>query len=66
MNPGAKTIFLQGDISLLRGVDAVCESIKEQEPNQINLLFMTQGIWGIGGRDGMYIYIFHLERCVYV
>jgi hypothetical protein len=54
LNPGAKTIFLQGNISLLRDVDTVCESIKEQEPNKINLLFMRQGIWGIGGIDGIY------------
>ena len=41
-NPRAHITFIEGQVALIRGVDAVCEQIKQQVGN-IDLLFMSQG-----------------------
>ncbi|BDD60380.1 hypothetical protein MPDQ_002369 [Monascus purpureus] len=42
MNPDGEYIFIKADVSLLHGVDKVCEQIKEREQS-ISILFQSQG-----------------------
>lgn len=51
IQPEAEATFIRKDLTLLKNVDEVCEEIKAKE-KQINLLFMTQGILSLKGRDG--------------
>ncbi|KAL4789805.1 hypothetical protein BDV19DRAFT_373551, partial [Aspergillus venezuelensis] len=50
LNPNAQPTFLKADISLLKGVDSVCDEIKKRE-KYLNLLFMTPGYLTLSGRD---------------
>ncbi|KAL4967694.1 uncharacterized protein BDV14DRAFT_21046 [Aspergillus stella-maris] len=50
LNPNAQPTFLKADISLLKGVDSICEEIKKRE-KYLNLLFMTPGYLTLSGRD---------------
>ncbi|KAL4947819.1 hypothetical protein BDW69DRAFT_199349 [Aspergillus filifer] len=50
LNPNAQPTFLKADISLLKGVDGVCEEIKKRE-KYLNLLFMTPGYLTLSGRE---------------
>ncbi|KAL4936348.1 hypothetical protein BDV06DRAFT_205256 [Aspergillus oleicola] len=50
LNPDAQPMFLKADISLLKGVDSVCDQIKKRE-KYLNLLFMTPGYLTLSGRD---------------
>ncbi|KAI9891307.1 MAG: hypothetical protein M1814_002820 [Vezdaea aestivalis] len=50
INNGSQVKFVKSDITLLRNVDAACQSIKASE-EKINLLFLSPGIAGLGGRD---------------
>lgn len=52
LNPSATVRFIQSDVSELRTVDKVCRQIGEEETN-INLLFMSAGIFHLRGREGM-------------
>jgi len=51
INPDCQTRFVQGDVSLLRNVDKVCDEIKASE-DKINLLFLSAGILTMAGRTG--------------
>ncbi|KAE8143470.1 hypothetical protein BDV38DRAFT_233784 [Aspergillus pseudotamarii] len=50
INPSGKFQFIKTDASLLRGVDSACEVIQQKE-SQINLLFLSCGIFTLKGRD---------------
>ncbi|KAH7236656.1 hypothetical protein BKA59DRAFT_405342 [Fusarium tricinctum] len=50
LNPTARLIFIQSDLTLLSNVDDVCRQITERE-DKINLLFMTAGFLSLQGRD---------------
>ncbi|KAM3440318.1 hypothetical protein NHJ13734_003336 [Beauveria thailandica] len=50
INPSARATFVQADISVLRNVDTVCETIAEKE-KKLNLLFMTPGYMTLKGWD---------------
>ena len=52
LNPDGKIYFVKSDISLLRGVDTVCDEIKSKE-SRVNLLFLSAGMMTSKGRDGM-------------
>lgn len=51
LNPESQTKFIQGDVSLLRNVDKICDEIKSSE-EKINLLVLSAGILSMKGRDG--------------
>ena len=51
IQPDGETTFIRKDLTMLKNVDEVCEEIKAKE-NTVNLLFMTQGILSMKGRDG--------------
>lgn len=51
LNPEGVFSFVQGDLTLLKNVDKVCEDIKAKE-EKINLLFMTTGFLTMAGRNG--------------
>ena len=51
MQPDAEAAFIQKDLTLLKNVDEVCNEIKAKE-TKLNLLFMSQGILSMKGRDG--------------
>lgn len=51
IQPDGQLTFIKKDLTLLKNVDEVCEEIKEKE-KKLNLLFMTQGIASMKGRDG--------------
>jgi len=50
INSDCQTHFIQGDVSLLRNVDRVCQEIKASE-EKINLLFLSAGMLTMKGRD---------------
>jgi len=50
INTEGKINFIKSDVSLLRNVDSVCETIKSKE-TKINLLFLSAGILTMKGRD---------------
>ncbi|TQV98933.1 hypothetical protein V2A60_007370 [Cordyceps javanica] len=50
MNPSARATFLRADISVLKNVDAVCDTIRAKE-ERLNLLFMTPGYMTLKGWD---------------
>jgi len=52
INPKGIFTFIEGDVSLLRGCDHVCEEIKKKT-NTINLLFQSQGYVSYAGREGI-------------
>jgi NADP-dependent 3-hydroxy acid dehydrogenase YdfG len=54
LNPESQTKFIKGDVSLIRGVDNICDEIKAQE-DKINLLFMSAGFLSTQGRNGTQI-----------
>lgn len=45
VNSGSTFQFIRGDVSALKGVDAVCDEIKKRE-TEINILFLSQGSMG--------------------
>jgi len=49
--PSSRFEFLQQDVGLLRGVDAVCTQIQAREC-KVDLLFMTPDYLSFGGREG--------------
>lgn len=49
--PSSRFEFLQQDIALLQGVDAVCAQIQALE-RRVDLLFMTPDYMTFGGREG--------------
>ena len=57
LQPEGKLSFIRKDLTLLKNVDEVCDEIRAKE-SKLNLLFMTQGVGSLKGRDGnIYIYI---------
>lgn len=54
-NPDGQYIFIKGDVSLMSGVDRVCEEIMNKE-SVINLLFLTPMVPDFN-RSGMFITI---------
>ncbi|KAH9844664.1 Oxidoreductase lepF [Teratosphaeria destructans] len=48
LNPEAKIVFLEAQVSLLREVDRVCEQILTSE-EKLDLLYMSPGYLGFGG-----------------
>ena len=52
-NPDGQYIFIKGDVSLMSGVDRVCEEIMNKE-SVINLLFLTPMVPDFN-RSGMFI-----------
>ena len=50
LNDGGEYIFMKGDFSLLKNVDAVCEDIKAREKS-INVLFLCQGTLSMKGGE---------------
>ena len=55
MNPEARLIFIETDISLIRNVDRTVEQISLEE-RKIDILFMSPGWMKFGGRIGMDIH----------
>lgn len=53
LNPQGEYIFISKDVSLLKGVDEVCEEIQSRE-SVVNLLFCSQGT--VKGRTGTHSY----------
>lgn len=53
LNTDSQVTFLKTDVSLLRKVDEVCQTIQKRE-EKVNILFMTSGYFVIQGRDGMH------------
>ncbi|KAJ3497322.1 hypothetical protein NLG97_g1995 [Lecanicillium saksenae] len=43
LNPQGRYTFIQGDVSLVRGVDTLCQAIKDLETS-IDLLFLSPGV----------------------
>lgn len=50
LNPNGEYRFIEGEVALLKNVDAICEEIKKQNP-KIDLLYLSQGYLNIGARD---------------
>lgn len=51
-NPKGTFTFIEGDVSLIRGCDRVCEEVKRRT-SKINILFQSQGYVSYNGREGM-------------
>jgi NAD(P)-dependent dehydrogenase (short-subunit alcohol dehydrogenase family) len=51
LGPSSRFEFLQQDIALLKGVDAVCKEVRARE-HKVDLLFMTPDYVSFGGREG--------------
>ena len=51
IQPDGQLTFIKKDLTLLKNVDEVCEEIKGKE-RKLNILFMTQGVLSLKGRDG--------------
>lgn len=52
INANGEFVFIEGELSLIKGVDAVCDKIeKTLEGTKIDLLFMSQGYAPLGGRE---------------
>ncbi|KAF2000179.1 hypothetical protein P154DRAFT_522688 [Amniculicola lignicola CBS 123094] len=56
LNPAGEYTFIQGDISLLKKVDEVCEEIKSKEKS-INILVLSQGtlVMGVDTAEGIHL-----------
>jgi NADP-dependent 3-hydroxy acid dehydrogenase YdfG len=50
-NPMGTFVFIQGQCSLIRDVDRICEEIKKLETH-IDILCMSPGYLSLGGRNG--------------
>ena len=61
-NPDGQYIFIKGDVSLMSGVDRVCEEIMNNE-SVINLLFLTPTVPDFN-RSGMFITVWKLLECM--
>lgn len=51
LNSNTKIDIIKSDISLLENVDELYKVIQTKE-DEINLLFISAGFAGLGGRDG--------------
>ena len=54
LNGKGKYVFVEGEVSLLEGVDKCCEEIKRLigDGKGLDILYMSQGYITFGGRDG--------------
>jgi NAD(P)-dependent dehydrogenase (short-subunit alcohol dehydrogenase family) len=51
-NPNGRFIFVEGDVSLIKNIDALCATIKTQlAGKKIDLLYMSQGFLPFAGRQ---------------
>ncbi|KAI9819670.1 MAG: hypothetical protein M1832_003904 [Thelocarpon impressellum] len=50
LNPQSSSSFIAADVSLLKGVDAVCDEIRRKE-GRLDLLVMSAGYLSFGGRN---------------
>ncbi len=48
LNPEGEYIFIKADVSLMKNVDEVCETIKAKE-KFVNLLFLSAGVPSLDG-----------------
>lgn len=51
VNPMATFVFIEGQFSLIKDVDKMCEEIKRFETH-VDILCMSPGYVGLGGRRG--------------
>jgi NADP-dependent 3-hydroxy acid dehydrogenase YdfG len=51
INPMGTYVFIEGQISLMKEVDRVCEAIKKFETH-VDILCMSPGYLSLGGRNG--------------
>jgi NADP-dependent 3-hydroxy acid dehydrogenase YdfG len=51
LNPDARFIFLETEVSLIKNVDAVCKEIRANE-TKLDLLYMSAGYLSLDGRKG--------------
>ncbi|EMC96415.1 hypothetical protein BAUCODRAFT_33743 [Baudoinia panamericana UAMH 10762] len=52
LNPAGSFTFLEADVSLIKNIDAVCESIKQQLSGaKVDLVYLSQGYVGFNGRE---------------
>ena len=51
INPMGTYVFIQGQISLIKEVDRVCEAIKKFE-SHVDILCMSPGYLSLSGRNG--------------
>ena len=59
LNSGGEYIFIQEDVSLIAGVDKVCQQIKARE-TAINLLVQSQGSFDLSTDECFLCYPLHL------
>jgi NAD(P)-dependent dehydrogenase (short-subunit alcohol dehydrogenase family) len=50
LNPQATFIFIEADVSLLKGVDKVCDQILAKE-EKLDLLWLSQGLLSFSGQQ---------------
>jgi NADP-dependent 3-hydroxy acid dehydrogenase YdfG len=53
MIPQATLVFIETEVSLMKNVDTACEQIKSDE-KKVDILFLSPGYLGFGGRKGTY------------
>lgn len=52
INPNAALTFIEGELSTIKGVDAICDKVEEHLANsKADLLFMSQGYAPLEGRN---------------
>ena len=52
INPDAELTFIEGDLSLIKGVDAICDEVMQHLAGaKVDLLCMSQGYAPLQGRD---------------
>jgi NADP-dependent 3-hydroxy acid dehydrogenase YdfG len=54
INPMGTFVFIEGQISLIKEVDRICEEIKKLETH-VDILCMSPGYLSLGGRNGSVI-----------
>jgi NAD(P)-dependent dehydrogenase (short-subunit alcohol dehydrogenase family) len=54
LNPQGTFNFIEGQVSLVKEVDRICDEIIAKE-QKVDLLFVSSGLLSLGGRQGKFI-----------
>lgn len=61
-NPMGTYVFIEGQISLIKEVDRICEEIRKLE-SHVDILCMSPGYLSLGGRHGAFRFSFLPKSC---
>jgi NAD(P)-dependent dehydrogenase (short-subunit alcohol dehydrogenase family) len=59
LNPQATFIFIEAEVSLLKGVDKVCDEILAKE-QKLDLLWLSQGLLSFAGQQSKFPWVNYL------